>query len=89
MSTNDGGPAFPVVPSVNVAPGHYVSIPQSHPGMSLRDYLAANCPLKFATPPSAYTTVLKDDMAYTLKVDAAMRYAWADTMLQAREEAPQ
>jgi hypothetical protein len=55
MSTpNDGGAAFPVPPErLNECGGdrHWA---YAHPGMSLRDYLAARCPITMSESSNQY-----------------------------------
>lgn len=76
MSTNDGGPAFPVLHSVD---GNWVKEPlQEFRGMTLRDYFAAKAMQGMAADPNFGTT--------GPEVIAKFAYAWADYMLQERSK---
>lgn len=86
---NDGGPAFPV-PDSHHANGqvHYGSN-----GMSLRDWFAGHCPLKFEDSANSYgflsieKILMQDDHREAFfQFDAEARMEWADAMLAAREE---
>lgn len=75
MSETDGGPAFPVV-----------STPASQPGMSLRDYFAAESLVLFADSVTL-TAIRESAKASQLEVPVMVaRYAYelADAMLKER-----
>lgn len=79
MNKPSGGPAFPVVQTIQTNPGDYGFAPPPQEGMTLRDYfagqaLAGNC--GFPTGPEGV-------QASDLAVEA---YRIADAMLEAREK---
>lgn len=65
---DDGGPAFPEAGLAGLPNQEFI---YPRPGMSLRDYFAAHCPLP-----------LNDSLSW--KQEAAMRYEYADAMLRER-----
>ncbi len=71
MATNNGGPAFPIVPTN----GNQVEV------MSLRDYFAAKAMAAMVANP---TTVFTKDIDKCNRIVCEMAYAIADAMLAAR-----
>ena len=69
---NDGGPAFPVLPTPGV---NYVI---TGTGMTLRDYFAVKALVGIMAETMRHPSVTRDDI-----VGAA--YAYADAMLKARQ----
>jgi len=97
MSEQDGGPAFPV-PMIPIdRNGGHTEV--QYQGLSLRDWMAAT--LSHDSLPT-FTSVKaacewsgrempKDDLemfAFSLELEARMRYAQADAMLAERERKP-
>lgn len=92
---NDGGPAFPC--EVYLSPQD--TMPTKRPGMTLRDYIAVHErvetmediawavaeALAGPRPPGTYQSNPLEWFAWTNKWTAAVRYARADAMLQARK----
>lgn len=74
MSTNTGGPAFPVSSYVNVDGQTFQSKPT---GMTLRDYFAAAAMQGFASDPTP-------SWEFGLTGMARCAYDWADAMLKER-----
>lgn len=78
---NDGGPAFPLQSiGPEFVPGHC--------GMSLRDWFAGRCPEE-EIPKFTVGDAMKrfgDDKPHRFQLlRSEARYAWADSMLAARE----
>jgi hypothetical protein len=86
---NDGGPAFPHLRR-HISDNTY--IPLAEGGMSLRDWFAGHCPLKFEDSANSYgflsiKFLMQDDHRQAFfQFDAEARMEWADAMLAAREE---
>ena len=79
MSTiKDGGPAFPFEEKDGNG-RHY----NSHPGMSLRDYFAAN-----ATSDDVESARFAGESTDSIEVICRVRFRFADAMLAAREVQP-
>lgn len=97
----DGGPAFPGVdwtrPQVQTTVGPYgqplesFAVPSLAPGMSLRDWLAAQAPVGVPEAISVMGGGLVDwgkesDRAALFAVLALLRFEWADAMLAVRSK---
>ena len=80
MSNAKNYPAFPV--SIGSHDGHQDStLTWQYPGISIRDYFAASCPITFECA-NDYNMSGDNPMAFY----AAMRYEYADAMLAEREK---
>ena len=77
---NTGGPAFPSLKTtVNKSPGVYTS--EVEPGMTLRDYFAAQVIQGMYANSNNFNSTLN-----TVDYKAKMAYDMADAMLKAREQ---
>lgn len=79
---DDGGPAFPVLPPIGPDGLGAAGYPYSDPGMSLRDYFAAQA------LPAAMRIALefKSPEASPMPSAARTAYEAADALLRARQE---
>ena len=87
----DGGPAFPRAGKTTEE-----QPPYGFPGMSLRDYFAANCPdvaainIKYDAEelagPQPAEGALRELLIWNCRVEAALRYIYADAMLAERSK---
>ena len=76
MTTNTGGPAFPI--AIDIGQGV-----ECHTGMTLRDYFAAKA-MTTMFYPAIMESIRTDEDLDCLKV-AGFAYQMADAMLKARE----
>lgn len=87
---NTGGPAFPGkvnVPDMeDVNTGEALTFrEEDHPGMTLRDYFAANALIKWSEMITLQVGN-EDGNKTQMKVVAEICYAFADAMIEAREK---
>ena len=78
---NDGGPAFPVHPEIELAPEDFYG------GMRLRDYFAAAALTGLVSTPESMTGMREVGKAYGMQVAdyaASVAYEMADAMLAVR-----
>ena len=78
MSTNTGGPAFPI--NANESADRCI-----YTGMNLRDYFAAKAMQGLLANPKLQSQILKEGGAFGGWIEHSA-YGWADAMLKAREQ---
>lgn len=84
---NDGGPAWPVVTATETLPGGMKF--EGKPGMSLRDYFAAEVAVEYLTRATSTVEKWEGDhvtRTHTANIQSAARwcYEFADAMLAER-----
>ena len=100
MAKTDGGPAFPLQTTVASGIGGTIDLDRRYRlqhGMTLRDYFAAHCPSDLAHVGINYDAeelagkkppadAFREYFEWNNRVEAALRYAYADAMLAERNK---
>jgi hypothetical protein len=88
MSTNDGGPAFPVVTAIRTGRDQWgnpqFAETEYTESMSMRDYFAAKAMQGLLSNPRLRDEILDHGGAFGGWIETSA-YGWADAMLKARE----
>jgi hypothetical protein len=86
MDSTNGGPAFPVPNIIVPTPGQWTTIPESHAGMSLRDWFAGRAMAAFITNPTegTFDKIGERALRWNIQKLSGAAYSMADAMLAAR-----